>query len=40
MEHALKAPRDGVVAEIAAAEGAQVKEGALIVRLAPVEAAP
>jgi 3-methylcrotonyl-CoA carboxylase alpha subunit len=39
MEHALKAPRDGVVAEVTVAEGAQVKEGALIVRLEPLEAA-
>jgi 3-methylcrotonyl-CoA carboxylase alpha subunit len=35
MEHALKAPRDGVVAEVLVSEGAQVKEGTVLVRLAP-----
>jgi biotin carboxyl carrier protein len=35
MEHALKAPRDGIVSEVGAAEGAQVKEGAVLVRLEP-----
>ena len=35
MEHALKAPRDGVVAEVGASEGAQVKEGEVLVRLEP-----
>ena len=34
MEHSLTAPRDGVVAEVAAA-GAQVVEGAMVVRLEP-----
>jgi acetyl/propionyl-CoA carboxylase alpha subunit len=33
MEHALKAPRDGVILEVAVQTGAQVKEGALLVRL-------
>jgi biotin carboxyl carrier protein len=33
MEHALKAPFDGVVAEVAVAVGQQVSEGALIVKL-------
>jgi 3-methylcrotonyl-CoA carboxylase alpha subunit len=35
MEHALTAPRDGVVAEVLAAEGDQVAEGALLLTLAP-----
>jgi 3-methylcrotonyl-CoA carboxylase alpha subunit len=35
MEHALVAPFDGVVAEAPAVEGAQVKEGDLLVRLEP-----
>ena len=34
MEHSLTAPRDGIVAEVAAA-GAQVAEGAMVVRLEP-----
>jgi 3-methylcrotonyl-CoA carboxylase alpha subunit len=34
MEHSLTAPRDGIVAEVAAA-GAQVTEGAMVVRLEP-----
>ncbi len=33
MEHALKAPRDGVVAEIGASEGEQVKQGQMLVKL-------
>jgi 3-methylcrotonyl-CoA carboxylase alpha subunit len=36
MEHALLAPRDGVVAEIIGSEGAQVSEGAKVVVLAEV----
>ncbi len=36
MEHSLTAPRDGIVAEVAAA-GAQVIEGAAVVRLEPGE---
>ncbi len=35
MEHALVAPRDGRVAEVLAAEGAQVEAGATLVRLEP-----
>lgn len=38
MEHAIKAPRDGVVAEVMAAEGALVGAGAVLVRLADAEA--
>jgi 3-methylcrotonyl-CoA carboxylase alpha subunit len=34
MEHSLTAPRDGIVAEVAAA-GTQVVEGAAVVRLEP-----
>jgi 3-methylcrotonyl-CoA carboxylase alpha subunit len=33
MEHALTAPFDGVVAEVLAAEGAQVEAGAPLLRL-------
>ncbi len=33
MEHSLTAPFDGIIAELAAAEGAQVSEGALLVRI-------
>jgi 3-methylcrotonyl-CoA carboxylase alpha subunit len=33
MEHSLVAPFDGVVAELAAIEGAQVTEGTLLVRV-------
>ena len=33
MEHSLTAPFDGIVAELAAVEGAQVSEGALLVRV-------
>ena len=33
MEHSLLAPFDGVVAELNAAEGAQVTEGTLLVRV-------
>jgi 3-methylcrotonyl-CoA carboxylase alpha subunit len=35
MEHTLTAPRDGVVAAVNAAEGDQVKDGDLLVSLAP-----
>ena len=35
MEHTLTAPRDGVVAAVSAAEGDQVKDGDLLVSLAP-----
>ncbi|MEM9147220.1 MAG: biotin carboxylase N-terminal domain-containing protein [Pseudomonadota bacterium] len=35
MEHALTAPRDGRVAEVLAAPGDQVAEGALLIRLEP-----
>jgi 3-methylcrotonyl-CoA carboxylase alpha subunit len=35
MEHALKAPFDGRVAELKVAAGDQVSEGALLVRLEP-----
>jgi 3-methylcrotonyl-CoA carboxylase alpha subunit len=34
MEHVLHAPRDGVVAKVAVAEGQQVEQGALVVALA------
>jgi 3-methylcrotonyl-CoA carboxylase alpha subunit len=37
MEHALLAARDGVVAEVLAAEGDQVEAGAALVRLEPQE---
>jgi 3-methylcrotonyl-CoA carboxylase alpha subunit len=37
MEHALLAARDGVVAEVLAAAGAQVEAGAALVRLEPEE---
>ena len=33
MEHSLVAPFDGIVAELAAVEGAQVSEGTLLVRI-------
>jgi 3-methylcrotonyl-CoA carboxylase alpha subunit len=33
MEHSLVAPFDGVVAELDAAEGAQVTEGTMLVRV-------
>jgi 3-methylcrotonyl-CoA carboxylase alpha subunit len=33
MEHALTAPRDGVVAEVLAGVGEQVAEGAVLLRL-------
>ena len=36
MEHSLTAPRDGVVAAVNAAAGAQTIEGAVLVRLEPV----
>ena len=35
MVHALAAPRDGTVAEIPVAEGAQVTDGMVLVRLEP-----
>ena len=35
MEHALVAPRDGAVAEVMVAEGAQVTEGTLLLTLEP-----
>ena len=35
MEHALTAPRDGVVAEVLVAAGAQVTDGALLLALEP-----
>ena len=35
MEHVVKAPRDGVIAELPAQEGAQVKEGQVLARLGP-----
>jgi 3-methylcrotonyl-CoA carboxylase alpha subunit len=35
MEHILAAPRDGAVAEIAAAPGDQVTEGMMLIRLEP-----
>ena len=38
MEHALTAPFDGVVGEIAAKSGSQVAEGAVILRIDPVAA--
>ena len=34
MEHALSAPRDGVVDSVSAAEGDQVGDGAILVTLA------
>jgi 3-methylcrotonyl-CoA carboxylase alpha subunit len=37
MEHALLAPRDGVIAEVMVAEGAQVTDGTVILRLEPVD---
>ena len=39
MEHSLVAPYDGVVAELNASEGAQVSEGALLVRIEKGEGA-
>jgi 3-methylcrotonyl-CoA carboxylase alpha subunit len=33
MEHSLTAPFDGIVSEVNAAEGAQVTEGTLLVRI-------
>lgn len=39
MEHVLKAPRDGLVAEVCGAEGSSVAKGAAVVRLAEVEEA-
>jgi 3-methylcrotonyl-CoA carboxylase alpha subunit len=40
MEHALLAPHDGIVTEIAAEVGAQVAEGAKILSIEVVEAEP
>ena len=37
MEHSLAAPFDGIVAELDAAEGAQVSEGALLARIEKAE---
>jgi 3-methylcrotonyl-CoA carboxylase alpha subunit len=37
MEHALVAPFDGLVVELPASEGAQVSEGAVLVRVEPEE---
>ena len=37
MEHAMAAPFDGVVAELAAAAGGQVSEGVVLARLEPAE---
>ena len=37
MEHGLTAPFDGLVAELTASEGAQVTEGAILVRVEPQE---
>ncbi|PTS87498.1 methylcrotonoyl-CoA carboxylase, partial [Sphingomonas sp. HMWF008] len=39
MEHSLTAPFDGTVAELSAVEGAQVSEGAVLVRLTAADAA-
>ena len=33
MEHSLTAPRDGIIAELTVAEGAQVGKDALLIRL-------
>jgi 3-methylcrotonyl-CoA carboxylase alpha subunit len=38
MEHSLTAPFDGIVAELNAAEGAQVSEGTLLVRIEKADA--
>jgi 3-methylcrotonyl-CoA carboxylase alpha subunit len=35
MEHALAAPRDGIVAEVLVESGDQVSDGTLIIRLEP-----
>ena len=35
MEHALTAPFDGTVAELAASKGAQVREGQLLAKVEP-----
>jgi 3-methylcrotonyl-CoA carboxylase alpha subunit len=40
MEHALVAPRAGIVVEVAAAAGDQVAEGAKIIALGELEAGP
>ena len=39
MEMTLSAPRDGVLAEIVVSEGAQIAEGAMVLRLKAEEAA-
>ena len=39
MEHTLTAPRDGVVGEVLAAEGAQVEAHAALIALEPEEEA-
>jgi 3-methylcrotonyl-CoA carboxylase alpha subunit len=36
MEHQLKAPRDGVIAAVHVEIGAQVKEGGVLIALAPL----
>jgi 3-methylcrotonyl-CoA carboxylase alpha subunit len=38
MEHTLGAPRDGAIAEVLVQTGVQTGEGAVLVRLSPVEA--
>ncbi len=40
MEHALKSPRDGVVDAVLFRVGDQIREGAVVIRLIPLEAAP
>ncbi len=40
MEHALKSPRDGVVDAVLFRVGDQISEGAVVIRLAALEAAP
>jgi 3-methylcrotonyl-CoA carboxylase alpha subunit len=37
MEHALTAPRDGAIAAVHVAEGAQVEDGALLLALEPAD---
>ena len=37
MEHGLVAPFDGLVVDLPASEGAQVSEGAILVRVEPPE---
>ncbi|MEP2438439.1 MAG: biotin/lipoyl-containing protein, partial [Roseibium sp.] len=38
MEHTLKAPRDGVVCDVVAAQGEQVQDGTVLVALAEEDA--